>query len=74
MIKGGKMPHRHPKKVDKRWTKPKFHHLNGGIELENSLYFHWSGRSDSNTRPPAPKAGALTRLRYAPTFKRKARL
>ena len=27
----------------------------------------WSGRSDSNTRPPAPKAGALTRLRYAPT-------
>jgi hypothetical protein len=25
-----------------------------------------SGRSDSNRRPPAPKAGALTRLRYAP--------
>src|SRR5262245_52915832 len=27
----------------------------------------WSGRLDSNQRPPAPKAGALTRLRYAPT-------
>ena len=25
-----------------------------------------SGRMDSNHRPPAPKAGALTRLRYAP--------
>ena len=25
-----------------------------------------SGRRDSNPRPPAPKAGALTRLRYAP--------
>ena len=27
---------------------------------------YWSGRQDSNLRPPAPKAGALTRLRYAP--------
>ena len=27
----------------------------------------WSGQQDSNLRPPAPKAGALTRLRYAPT-------
>jgi hypothetical protein len=26
----------------------------------------WSGRPDSNRRPPAPKAGALTGLRYAP--------
>ena len=26
----------------------------------------WSGRQDLNLRPPAPKAGALTRLRYAP--------
>ena len=25
-----------------------------------------SGREDLNLRPPAPKAGALTRLRYAP--------
>ena len=28
-----------------------------------------SGREDLNLRPPAPKAGALTRLRYAPTEK-----
>ena len=28
---------------------------------------YWSGRADLNGRPPAPKAGALTRLRYAPT-------
>ena len=27
-----------------------------------------SGRADSNGRPPAPKAGALTRLRYAPSL------
>ena len=27
----------------------------------------WSGRPDSNRRPRAPKARALTRLRYAPT-------
>ena len=27
----------------------------------------WSGWPDSNWRPPAPKAGALTRLRYTPT-------
>ena len=26
----------------------------------------WSGRRDSNPRPPAPKAGALTKLRYSP--------
>ncbi len=29
----------------------------------------WSGWSDSNRRPPAPKAGALTGLRYTPTAK-----
>ena len=27
----------------------------------------WSGRDDSNIRPPAPHAGALAKLRYAPT-------
>lgn len=27
---------------------------------------NWSGRGDSNSRPPAPKAGALTKLRYSP--------
>ena len=26
----------------------------------------WSGRPDSNRRFPAPKAGAITKLRYAP--------
>ena len=29
----------------------------------------WSGWWDSNSRPSAPKADALTRLRYAPTEK-----
>ena len=28
--------------------------------------FNMSGQQDSNLRPPAPKAGALTGLRYAP--------
>ena len=26
----------------------------------------WSGRQDSNLRPPGPKPGALARLCYAP--------
>ncbi len=29
----------------------------------------WSGREDLNLRPPAPKAGALAKLRYAPQLK-----
>ena len=28
--------------------------------------FCWSGWQDSNLRPPAPKAGAITGLRYTP--------
>jgi hypothetical protein len=28
--------------------------------------FHLSGWQDSNLRPPAPKAGAITGLRYTP--------
>ena len=28
--------------------------------------FFWSGWQDSNLRPPAPKAGAITGLRYTP--------
>ena len=28
--------------------------------------FKWSGWQDSNLRPPAPKAGAITGLRYTP--------
>ena len=38
------------------------------LELPFALcaFLIWSGRADLNGRPPAPKAGALTRLRYAP--------
>ena len=32
----------------------------------NNAGYNWSGRADLNRRPPAPKAGALTRLRYVP--------
>ena len=35
-------------------------------ELQAHCVKRKSGRVDSNHRPPAPKAGALTRLRYAP--------
>ena len=28
----------------------------------------WSGRWDSNPRPPAPKAGTLARLRHSPLY------
>jgi hypothetical protein len=34
--------------------------------MEKDLYFYWSGRQDSNLRPPGPKPGAMTGLRYAP--------
>ena len=34
--------------------------------LVNQWFLSLSGRRDSNPRPPAPKAGALTGLRYAP--------
>jgi hypothetical protein len=33
-----------------------------------TLDFNVSGWQDSNLRPPAPKAGALTGLRYTPNF------
>ena len=39
-------------------------HVEGAVNKKNGVY--WSGREDSNLRPPAPKAGALARLRYAP--------
>lgn len=35
--------------------------------VESFRNVDWSGRWDSNSRPPVPKTGALTRLRYAPT-------
>ncbi len=37
------------------------------------LQEEWSGREDLNLRPPAPKAGALTRLRYAPIKKKNSK-
>ena len=30
-------------------------------------FYKWSGWQDSNLRPPAPKAGAMTGLRYTPS-------
>src|SRR3954453_5007802 len=36
------------------------------LTVEN-IRENWSEREDSNLRPPAPQAGALTGLRYAPT-------
>jgi hypothetical protein len=32
----------------------------------NAERIYWSGWQDSNLRPPAPKAGAITGLRYTP--------
>jgi hypothetical protein len=37
-----------------------------GTRLVNFQLVLLSGRQDSNLRPPAPKAGAITGLRYAP--------
>ena len=38
-----------------------------GLQTTNlSLHMKWSEYKDSNLGPPAPKAGALTRLRYTP--------
>ena len=45
-------------------TKRKFRRLPGGRTS------FWSGRVDSNHRPPDPQSGALTRLRYAPSYSR----
>ena len=35
--------------------------------IENQHFRCLSGWRDSNSRPPAPKAGALTGLRYTPS-------
>jgi hypothetical protein len=44
-----------------------------GLETKNPSHkwkgFWWSGWQDSNLRPPAPKAGAITGLRYTPKRK-----
>ena len=36
------------------------------VLLRTASLLSKSGRHDSNVRPPAPKAGALARLSYAP--------
>ena len=41
--------------------------LSYGRSCRFVLKHYWSGRWDSNSRPSAPKADALTGLRYAPT-------
>ena len=38
----------------------------GSLGSASELHPHWSGREDSNLRHPAPKAGALAKLRHAP--------
>ena len=43
--------------------------LHPNLLANSSLNFdprQWSGQRDLNPRPPAPKAGALAKLRYAP--------
>lgn len=39
----------------------------GALPLSYTRSKKWSGREDLNLRPPAPKAGALAKLRHAPT-------
>ena len=46
---------------------PATYGLEGRCSIQLSYWRPWSGRQDSNLRPTAPKAVALTRLRYAPT-------
>ena len=46
-----------------RWTAPA---RSGGHHPRYRGTAMWSGRGDSNSRPPAPKAGTLTKLRYSP--------
>ena len=46
-------------------TKKKPHRLTGLLNRDVWYYLE-SGWGDSNSRPPAPKAGALTGLRYTP--------
>ena len=45
------------------------HNKQGPSGKPLSPCFKWSGREDLNLRPPAPKAGTLARLRYAPMYR-----
>ena len=40
--------------------------LPGEAASRSTYALNWSGWPDSNRRPPAPKAGALTKLRHIP--------
>ena len=44
--------------------------LASGSPSRSSQSVGWSGREDLNLRPPVPQTGALTGLRYAPTYPR----
>src|SRR5262249_7868246 len=37
-----------------------------GEQVRETRIRNWSGRRDSNPRPPDPQSGALARLRYVP--------
>ena len=51
------------------YTQQKNRQFSSNNSLKTNGLKYLSGRRDSNPRPPAPKAGALTGLRYAPQFK-----
>jgi hypothetical protein len=40
--------------------------ISHGWEIRRTSGGSWSGRRDSNSRPPDPQSGALARLRYVP--------
>jgi hypothetical protein len=46
------------------------HPLSPWLAIVDNIRNSWSGWRDSNSRPPAPKAGALTKLRYIPVARR----
>ena len=57
-----RVPLRH--RIPLRTSDPELGKPAGLGDLRAPLY--WSGRLDSNQRPPDPQSGALTSLRYAP--------
>ena len=66
-------------KVTQSGFEPETYCLEGSCSIQLSYWakkkgLHWrpsSGWQDSNLRPPAPKAGAITGLRYTPKRKNK---
>ena len=51
--------------VIKKWSKKESQPMSIST---NPLIFIWSGREDSNLRPPAPKAGALNQAALRPDY------